>query len=379
MSLLSRKRTILAKIESTYGTDPTPTGGANAILLRSLNVAPIQADIVSRDLIRTYLGNSEQLLASAYVSLDFEVEIQGSGTAGVAPAWAPLLKACAFAETVSTLAISSLTRASSTATATATAHGKVTGDVVKISGATETEYNGNFTINVTNASTFTYTVTGTPATPATGSPILNSSVSYAPISSSFPSVTIYFGIDGVRHKITGARGSVEFTISARQIPVMKFNFTGLYNTPTDTADPTPDYSGFIIPKVSNSTNTPVFSIFGFAGVLQNLSLNMGNQVNYRALIGSESVLMLDRKPSGTLLFEAALMASYNFFSAAQAGTTGALALTQGTVGGKIFTFAAPVISLANPNYQDDNGVHMLSVPFVAVPSSGNDEFVLTVK
>jgi hypothetical protein len=72
----------------------------------------------------------------------------------------------------SALAITSITRASSTATATTTApHGLSTGDVVVVSGATETEYNGNFVVTVTGASAFTYTVSGTPTTPATGTPV----------------------------------------------------------------------------------------------------------------------------------------------------------------------------------------------------------------
>lgn len=66
--------------------------------------------------------------------------------------------------------LSSLTRAGSTATAvTSTTNSLVTGDSVIIAGANETEYNGTFTITVTVAgTTFTYTVPGTPASPATG-------------------------------------------------------------------------------------------------------------------------------------------------------------------------------------------------------------------
>lgn len=65
--------------------------------------------------------------------------------------------------------VTSITRASSTATVTATTnHGLVTGDQVVISGATQTEYNGTYTVTVTSTTQFTYTVTGTPATPATG-------------------------------------------------------------------------------------------------------------------------------------------------------------------------------------------------------------------
>lgn len=65
--------------------------------------------------------------------------------------------------------IASITRVSSTATATSSApHGLTTGNVVFVSGAAQAEYNGTFTVTVTSATTFTYTVSGTPATPATG-------------------------------------------------------------------------------------------------------------------------------------------------------------------------------------------------------------------
>jgi hypothetical protein len=66
-------------------------------------------------------------------------------------------------------AVSSLTRSGGTATlTTSTPHGFVTGQKVVISGATQSDYNGAFTVTVTGATTFTYTVANSPATPATG-------------------------------------------------------------------------------------------------------------------------------------------------------------------------------------------------------------------
>jgi head-tail adaptor len=66
-------------------------------------------------------------------------------------------------------AVSSLTRASTTATATTSApHGYATNDFVQIAGATPSGYDGKFKITVTGPSTFTYLVNGTLATPATG-------------------------------------------------------------------------------------------------------------------------------------------------------------------------------------------------------------------
>jgi len=61
-----------------------------------------------------------------------------------------------------------ITRSGSVATATATAHGFVSGQVIVVSGASQTEYNGEFYVVDVTANTFTYAVTGTPATPATG-------------------------------------------------------------------------------------------------------------------------------------------------------------------------------------------------------------------
>jgi hypothetical protein len=64
-----------------------------------------------------------------------------------------------------------ITRSGSVATATTTpAHGYPIGStvVVTIAGAVETEYNGRVTATITGASTFTYAVSGTPSSPATG-------------------------------------------------------------------------------------------------------------------------------------------------------------------------------------------------------------------
>ena len=69
----------------------------------------------------------------------------------------------------SPVSVSSITRSGSTATATtATAHGRATGDYVVVAGAGQGEYNGTKQITVTDTTHFTYAVSGTPVTPATG-------------------------------------------------------------------------------------------------------------------------------------------------------------------------------------------------------------------
>ena len=53
--------------------------GVDAVLVRDLSITPQQSDVVSRDLIRPYLGASQQLLANTRVECTFSVELAGGG------------------------------------------------------------------------------------------------------------------------------------------------------------------------------------------------------------------------------------------------------------------------------------------------------------
>lgn len=64
--------------------------------------------------------------------------------------------------------VTQITRVSSTATVSHTGHGLVDGKKVLIKGAVQQEYNGVYTLTYINANSYSYTVSGTPDTPATG-------------------------------------------------------------------------------------------------------------------------------------------------------------------------------------------------------------------
>lgn len=63
-----------------------------------------------------------------------------------------------------------ITRSGSTASVAHTAHGMSEGDTVIIRGASEGEYNGRYEISNVTTNAYDYTVSGTPSSPATGSP-----------------------------------------------------------------------------------------------------------------------------------------------------------------------------------------------------------------
>ena len=67
-----------------------------------------------------------------------------------------------------TLTITSLTRSGNVVTATCNGHGYPIGTAIRITGADQSEYNGDFLTSTVATNTFTYFITGTPVSPATG-------------------------------------------------------------------------------------------------------------------------------------------------------------------------------------------------------------------
>ncbi len=91
---------LLLKMETTYGTDPTPTGLLNAMIFSEVTYEPLLGNDESRDRIKPYMGHQGVILTGEYVRLTASFEMTGSGTAGTAPAFGPLLRCCGLKETV---------------------------------------------------------------------------------------------------------------------------------------------------------------------------------------------------------------------------------------------------------------------------------------
>lgn len=101
MPLFIDKLAILAKPETVYGTDPTPTGVANAMQVSSVRFTPLAGSEENRDLIKPYMGHQGVTLVGNYRQIEFDVEMGGAGAAGTVPKYGVLLRACGFAEVIS--------------------------------------------------------------------------------------------------------------------------------------------------------------------------------------------------------------------------------------------------------------------------------------
>jgi hypothetical protein len=95
-----------------------------------------------------------------------------------------------------TVTPTSITRTGTDATVTYANHGLMVHDRVTIAGAVQTAYNGTFVVSsVTGRDTFTYTVAGSPATPATGTLTLKYVDRYNALGfSDRQSITVDFGV-----------------------------------------------------------------------------------------------------------------------------------------------------------------------------------------
>jgi hypothetical protein len=100
---------LLAKTETTVGTDSVPVVGTNSILIRNAQLSSEGLRMPDRGAIRGSIGQLQTPYGGQLKRLTFECEVKGSGTAGTAPEIAPLLRACGLGETI--VAVTSVTYA----------------------------------------------------------------------------------------------------------------------------------------------------------------------------------------------------------------------------------------------------------------------------
>ena len=308
---LTRKTWLIAKIESSYGTDPSPVGGSNAIQVSNVELTALESDNVQPEAFQGFIGNSTRgtLVANKRVSVSFDVELSGSSSAGTAPGYGPLLKSCGLSETV----------------------------------------------------------------------VSSTSVTYAGVSASFSSCTIYCFYDGTRHKITGARGTVSFNLTAGQFASASFQFQGRYSAPDGTAmSGTWTLANQAAALEVNDANVTTATFHGATSQrIESFELALNNEVTYKETASSKEVLITNRAPGGTAVIEAPAIGTTDYFAKAAAAATGNTSVVIGGTAGNIVTINAPQTDITGVSYGDTNGVRSLSIPYLALPTTaGNNEISL---
>lgn len=312
----TRLSAVIAKIQPTLGTDSVPTGAANAMLVSNMSIRPLVANNVDRALLRKYLGASEQLVGTAYKEVSFEVELAGSGTAGVAPAWGPLLRGVGFAET-----LIATTRV----------------DYTLISTAMEMLSIYAYKDGVRHI-----------LLDAKGDWSLSAKVG------EIPKLSVRFiGKDGSE--------------TANAIPTLTLSgwLTPQVVTDTNTADIV--FGGTVSP-----TGAPAIT-GGTGAITAGLELQGGNDVQFTPLIGGEPIDINNREITGRIMLDELAAAEVTRMAAVRGNTLAAISMQHGTVATRKLLIHVPSAQLIEPGYEDVNGKLMQGYTIRAVPVSGDDE------
>ncbi len=320
MSRLIRNTAILAKIEATYGVDPIPTGALNALVVSNVNINPLNAQNVDRDIIRAYLGGSEQLVGTNYVECGFDVELVGSGTVAVAPAWGPLLRACGFAEVITAATRVDYTPIS-TAFESAAIYWYDDGVLHKLLGAR-------------------------------GSASMKLSVGEKPV--------ITFKFVGINGGIAEA-ATPGTTLTAWRVPQIV----------------TDANSGELTFAATHAPTTAPTLVGGTTYPSQGLTIDFGISTPFEALLGSESAPITDRKVTGAVKMKLTAAQEVAFMADVKAATLVSVGLTHGTVANDKVMVFMPGVQRTEPTKEDLNGSRMIGYKLSMVPISGNDEIRIT--
>jgi len=93
------QRALLAKIETTKGTDAVPAAATDAVRVQTLKVTP-NADAIERPVVKNTMGNLPHLIGRKTIEITADVLMRASGTLGTAPDIGAILQACGLSETI---------------------------------------------------------------------------------------------------------------------------------------------------------------------------------------------------------------------------------------------------------------------------------------
>jgi hypothetical protein len=319
MTRFIRNTVILVKTEVTPGVDPTPTGLANAMMVSNLTINPLNAQNVARGLVRGFMGGDEHLVGNRFIECGFEIELVGSGTAGVAPAWGPPLKACGFAETLTATVRADYTPVSTTFDSV-TIYWFDDGLLHKLSyGRGDVQ----FKLSANGKPVMVFKFKGLYSTPTA-------------VANAAPTLTAF---------------KTPQVVNVANSQMLTFGAT---------------HTAAVAPALTGGTTYPSLG----------MDVMANNKVEYVPLLGGETVEITDRDMSCSFQADLTAAQEATFMQAVEAATLTSIGLIHGTVVGSKSLIFMPYVQRINPTKQDLQGKRMVQFEGRVVPQAGNDEFRL---
>lgn len=94
------RKLALVQLQDELGQKYADAAGASALAITDLTRTPYEGNSVERTRLRYGFGANAQINTGPYTTVQITVPLAGSGTAGVAPAFGPLLRACGVSEVI---------------------------------------------------------------------------------------------------------------------------------------------------------------------------------------------------------------------------------------------------------------------------------------
>lgn len=206
-----------------------------------------------------------------------------------------------------------------------------------------------------------------------------SSVTYSIVDDGQETGSLYFVMDKTRHVLLGGRANVALNFAALGIPTFRFTYTGLLGQISDIgAMPPVVKTGWIDPLPVTKANSTM-TLHGWTSVAESLSIDLGNTVTPRFLIGDERMLITDRQSTGTAVVEARPIAEIDWFTLAKSRTRDLLTFQHGKVDGNIVEVNAPAIEIGRPTIGQSNNIANYSLPLALCTATGLDEFEIVIR
>ena len=292
---MSVSKLLLAKLELSYGTDPTPDN-SSAIETMDLEQERYAGDRVERSVDHHTLGGKEQTNVLPHTNTSFNVPFAGSGVAGTPPLWGEIMRACGFDETVNAAV-----------------------DVVYQLAA-----NADDLSNCDSVAFYDYRSQA----------------------------------NMVQHSL-GCRGKNMIEMGEGELPRIAFSdFIGSYLTPSDEAEPTGiDWSGWLSELPFTRDNLPVLTLDAISACTSAFTIDFGQEVSRRNLPNCESTVISNYNVVGTMSIVAPDVAVTNWWEKSQSHqgiTLYPFALQLGTVAGNILKIDCAEVQVVSMTEEESN-------------------------
>lgn len=313
MPILTQKALVMVKKEVTFGVDPVPAPGTDAILVSDPTFS-VDVNVLERNFARPDFSQYASVIGRKLASVAFSIQMHGSGTADVAPIWARLLEACAMTRTTTTDAV--------------------------------------------------------------GPPVVEGAEIFTPVTSAQTSVTIYLYYEGLLHKMTGCMGTFTIAAEAGGNAVISFTMTGNYVAPVDSTYPaSPVFQDVVSPQVElaalayGGDSSLVVNAFNM-----DIGNNVVPRADVNSSDGYRGVRISGRNTTGGI--DPEVEEEDTFWTQMTASTLAAFTMTIGQTDGNKIVLTAPKTQIIGIGYGDRENLRTYDLSLAFRRNTGNDEFAI---